>query len=70
MSLDQQTASYKDHDYPVPELTVQLGWARHHARPGFRGHRAGAAEKKQRRGGKGRDDPRSCFLVTAAGHSG
>jgi hypothetical protein len=30
---------------PIPKLTVQLGWVRHHARPGFRGHRAGAARQ-------------------------
>ena len=31
-----------------------LGWARHDARPGSRGHGAGAAGKKQRRGRGGR----------------
>jgi hypothetical protein len=35
----------------------QLSWARHDARPGSRGHRAGAVEEKQRRGRGGRGGP-------------
>jgi hypothetical protein len=44
-----------------------LSWARHDARPVSRGHRAGAVEKKQRRGREAGEDPRSRFLVTGAG---
>ena len=35
-------------------------------RPGSPGHRAGAVEKKQRRGREAGEHPRSCFLVTGA----
>ena len=41
--------------------------AGHGARSGSRGHAADAVKGKQRRDGGGRDDSRSCFLVTAAG---
>ena len=48
--------------------TKRLRWARHDARPGSRGHRAGAVEKKQRRErGEAGADPRSRFPVTGAG---
>jgi hypothetical protein len=47
-----------------------LGWAKHDARPGSRGHRAGTVRNKQRRGrGKGGEAGTirgSCFLVAGA----
>jgi hypothetical protein len=43
--------------YGRPTANTWLGWDRHDARPGSRGHRAGAVADKQRRGRGGRGGP-------------
>jgi hypothetical protein len=51
----------------IPAGSIEASPAKHDARPGSRGHRAGAVERSSDEKGEAGDDVRSCFPVTAAG---